>query len=56
MDYKEKIKLNKELLELRFLYSPIIVNRVKTLSGRKWHPAGKFWTCPPSFDNKELKK
>jgi SWI/SNF-related matrix-associated actin-dependent regulator 1 of chromatin subfamily A len=53
MDYKKKVQLEKDILKITFVYSPITVNQVKTLSGRKWHPASKYWSCPPSFENFE---
>jgi len=51
MNYRKKVELIKEILKITFVYSPSTVNQVKTLSGRKWHPTQKFWSCPPSYDN-----
>ena len=53
MNYKKKVILEKDILKITFVYSPSTVNQVKLLSGRKWHPASKYWSCPPSHDNFE---
>jgi len=53
MNLKQTAKLNQDVLEIRFVYSSRLVAQVKTLSGRKWHPAQKMWSCPPSFENYE---
>ena len=47
---------NTEELGLRvvFPYSPEDVNRVKTLSGRKFNVKGKYWTCYLSEENVKM--
>jgi hypothetical protein len=29
-------------------YDPLLVEKVKTIEGRKWHPAEKYWSVPYS--------
>lgn len=31
-----------------FPYDPLLVSKVKTIDGRKWHPAEKHWSFPDS--------
>lgn len=33
-------------LIIKFEYSPERVNRIRTISGRKWHNNKKYWTIP----------
>jgi hypothetical protein len=33
-----------------FLYDPLLVEKVKTIEGRRWHPAEKYWSFPKSND------
>lgn len=51
MNYKKQAKLVKADLHITFVYNAGLVTKVKTLSGRKWHPAQRMWSCPPSFEN-----
>ena len=37
---------NGDVYEIRFRYDPGIVELVKQVAGRQWHPEGKFWTIP----------
>jgi hypothetical protein len=30
------------------VYDPIIVSKVKTIDGRRWHPGEKHWSFPKS--------
>ena len=53
MNFNQKVQLINGNLKITFRYSSRLVSQVKTLSGRKWHPAPKFWSCPPSFENFE---
>lgn len=32
--------------EIRFPYNDVLVDWVKMVPGRRWHPEGKFWTVP----------
>ncbi len=38
-------------IKLTFPFDYKMIERVKTLSGRKWHSAEKFWTCDLNLDN-----
>jgi hypothetical protein len=29
-----------------FSYDPVLVKKVKTIDGRRWHPAEKHWSFP----------
>ena len=29
-----------------FPYDPLLVSKVKTIEGRRWHPAEKHWSFP----------
>jgi hypothetical protein len=29
-----------------FPYDPLLVQKVKTIDGRRWHPAEKHWSFP----------
>jgi len=29
-----------------FLYDPLLVEKVKSINGRRWHPAEKHWSFP----------
>ena len=31
-----------------FPYDPLLVEKVKTIDGRRWHPAEKHWSFPKS--------
>ena len=33
-------------LIVRFPYSPDLVAKIKTIPGRSWNPAGKYWSVP----------
>jgi integron integrase len=39
-------KDNPENIKVTFSYSSTYVSRIKTIPGHKWHPEGKYWTCP----------
>lgn len=40
------IKENNDEYEIRFGYDADIVEHVKNVPGRYWHPEGKYWTIP----------
>jgi len=44
------MKLNGSRIEVRFPYSPIILERLRTVPGRRWHTEGKFWSIPAVRD------
>jgi len=44
------MKLNGSRVEVRFPYSPIILERLRTVPGRRWNPEGKFWSIPAVRD------
>lgn len=35
-------------ITVAFKYEPLLVEKVKTIEGRKWHPAEKYWSVPYS--------
>lgn len=37
---------NGDLYEIRFPYDPSLVELVKSVPGRWWHPEGKYWSIP----------
>lgn len=39
------------LIEIRFKYSPDIVEKIRSVPGRKYRPVGKFWTVPDTPEN-----
>jgi len=39
------------VLQIKFPYDPIVINKVKTLSGRLWHSGPKHWTAPLTAEN-----
>jgi hypothetical protein len=36
------------IIVVTFPYNPLLVEKVKTVPGRKWHPEGKHWSFPDS--------
>jgi hypothetical protein len=36
-----------------FPYDPLLVSKVKTIDGRRWHPNGKYWSFPGSDETLE---
>ena len=43
-----EIVLRSNVYEISFRYKPSIVNRIKSIDGRKYHPNRKIWTVPAS--------
>jgi SWI/SNF-related matrix-associated actin-dependent regulator 1 of chromatin subfamily A len=41
-------------IKLFFDYDKKVIEKVRTLSDRKWNKTGKFWTCPVTIDNIQL--
>lgn len=39
-------RISKKTMKITFAYDPKLVALVKSFPGRKYHPNGKFWTCP----------
>lgn len=37
---------NKDVYEIRFPYDETVLDFVRKVEGRRWHPEGKFWTIP----------
>jgi hypothetical protein len=33
-------------IKIRFSYAPELVEKIKKVSNRSWHPEGKYWTIP----------
>ena len=40
------MELNRTRLKLKFGYNKKLIEEVKNLEGRKWHPDGKYWSIP----------
>ncbi len=36
-----------------FPYDPLLVTKVKTIDGRKWHPVEKYWSFPNTDETLE---
>ncbi len=36
-----------------FPYDPLLVTKVKTINGRKWHPVEKYWSFPNTDETLE---
>ena len=36
---------------MSFPYDPLLVSKVKTIDGRRWHPAEKHWSFPNTDEN-----
>jgi len=36
-----------------FSYNPAFVNKIKTISGHRWHPEEKYWSFPGSDETLE---
>lgn len=45
------IKYTDDKIKILFPYVPEFVAGIKTISGRQWHPQGKYWTIPNNDDN-----
>ena len=55
----EKVKFQKSqnpAIKISFKFSWDLVEKVKSLPGRKFHPDGKYWTCPVSIEAVEKLK
>lgn len=37
---------NQDQYEIRFKYNPDIIELIKNVPGRMWHPEGRFWSVP----------
>ncbi|MBE0433960.1 hypothetical protein IBX73_10920, partial [candidate division WOR-3 bacterium] len=33
-------------IRVSFSYEPVLVEKIKTIAGRRWHPEGKYWSLP----------
>jgi hypothetical protein len=40
-------------ITISFPYDPQLVQKVKTIDGRKWHPDEKYWSFPDSNSTSE---
>jgi len=47
---------NENLIDIRFPYTPLMVERIRTLPGRKWDKTYKRWTVPFSLSSLEKLK
>lgn len=43
-----EIRLKGSVYEISFRYRPAIVDRIKTIDGKRYHPERKMWTVPSS--------
>jgi len=51
-----RIQVSKDLsgrIVVSFPYDPLIVEQVKSINGRRWHPADKYWSFPELNGNLE---
>jgi len=51
-----KVSISKDLYGrtvVSFPYDPLLVSKVKTIDGRRWHPNGKYWSFPGSDETLE---
>ncbi len=37
-----------ERIVVSFTYDPLIISKIKTIEGRRWHPVEKHWSFPNS--------
>ena len=44
-------ELKDGLIEMRFSYDPIIIDRIKSLPQRKYIEAGRYWVVPEREDS-----
>lgn len=45
------IKASDGLLHVSFPYNPLLVDKIKSIKGRKWNSAEKYWSVPETADN-----
>lgn len=43
----------KDALKIEFPFDRMIIQEIKKISGRRYHPDGKFWSCPATVENIE---
>jgi len=48
------VTIDGDVLRVRFDYDPVLVNRVKAITGAKWDPASKTWTTPKAAAEETL--
>ena len=39
-------KTTDKQIKIRFAYAPELVEKIKKINGRSWHPEEKYWTIP----------
>lgn len=45
-EMKKQARIWKGEIAIQFTYDADLISEIKTLAGRKYHPEGKYWTCP----------
>ena len=48
-----KVEIKDAMLKITFSYDPTLVRKVKTLTGRSYHPKEKAWYCPDIKANRD---